>query len=422
MMLSIGLMSGTSMDGIDAALLETDGATHIKELGHVSCAYQPQFKLLLKSAEYSIRNANGDMSLAKKNYPQSIKDYLVKELNYSPTDADLQILELAAYLALPITLDQVIKHSTELHAKAVTSLLEKTGYQPQQINVIGYHGQTMLHHPQRKVSIVVGDGQALANQLNIQVINDFRSQDIAAGGLGAPFAPLYHQALAIRDQKIPIAVVNCGGIANITVINNDNPLDLLAFDTGPGNGLIDQLVRQRTQGKEYMDADGHYGKQGKIHEDVLTALYEEAIIRNGENYFRCLPPKSLDIGDMKLISALNPLSIADACATLEAFTADTIVRSLDLFNIDIPNHWILAGGGWNNPVILRELNNRLKARLGNQLVMMTADEAGWNSQAMEAQIFAYFAVRSLQKKPLSVPGTTRVSQPMTGGFAYLPQT
>jgi anhydro-N-acetylmuramic acid kinase len=239
---------------------------------------------------------------------------------------------------------------------------------------------------------------------------------VAAGGQGAPFAPLYHQALAVRDHKLPVAVVNCGGIANITIIQDADESGLLAFDTGPGNGLIDRLIRQRTQGREGMDRDGHYGLQGKVCEKTLAALFAKSLMQEGKNYFELSPPKALDIGDMVLIPELETLSLEDACATLEVFTAESIVRSLKLVNIPIPQHWILAGGGWHNPVILREL----KSRLGSGIQVMTADEAGWNSQAMEAQIFAYLAVRSLEKKPLSLPGTTRVPAPMTGGELYLP--
>lgn len=429
-MLSIGLMSGTSMDGIDAALLETDGSANvIKDLGHTSISYDPQFKILLKAAEYAVRQHLGDMDKARLYYPQAIKDYLEKELRMPEININNKISELSAYLhgieqsSKPITLDEVIQHSTELHAEVVEKLLEKTGYKAMQIDVVGYHGQTMFHRPSIKISVVLGHGQYLADQLGITVVNDFRSRDVAEGGQGAPFAPLYHQALAIRDKKIPVAVVNCGGIANITLIKNSNELDLIGFDTGPGNGLIDRLIRQRTNGNENMDTDGQYGKKGRVDEKVLQALYEKSLIKDGKNFFSTRPPKSLDIGDMELISELDSLSLEDACATLEAFTADTIINSLKLLvDVEVPQNWILVGGGWHNPVIRQELENRLKEKLGKPAQVLTADEAGWNSQAMEAQIFAYLAVRSLQNKPLSVPGTTRVPKPLSGGHAYLPNS
>ncbi len=428
-MLSIGLMSGTSMDGIDVALLETDGSADvIKDLGHTSISYDPRSKILLKAAEYAVRKHIGDMDKARLYYPQAIRDYLEKELKMLEINVTNKISELSIYLhgveqsASPITLDEVIQHSTELHVVAVKKLLKETGYEATQIDVVGYHGQTLFHRPSIKTSVVVGNGQYLADQLGITVVNDFRSRDVAEGGQGAPFAPLYHQALAIRDKKIPVAVVNCGGIANLTLIRNDNEIDLIGFDTGPGNGLIDRLIKQRTQGKENMDTDGQYGKKGKVDAQVLKSLYEKSLIKDGQNYFLTQPPKSLDIGDMELIPELDSLSIEDACATLEAFTADTIINSLELLNTKLPQYWILAGGGWHNPVIRQELENRLTQKLGKSAQVLTADEAGWNSQAMEAQIFAYLAIRSLQNKPLSVPGTTRVPEPLSGGHAYLPNT
>jgi anhydro-N-acetylmuramic acid kinase len=426
-MLSIGLMSGTSMDAIDAALLQTDGsANHVIERGHTTLPYAEEFKVLLKAAESVIRQFVGDLQAAEAHYPLAVRSYLVNELGITEQAVDLKNQELSAYLYgetcahIPLTLSAVIHHSTELHGHAVNQLLVEFGYVPEQIDVVGYHGQCMLHQPKKKISVIVGHGQVLANQINITVVNDFRRRDIEAGGLGAPFAPLYHQALAIKDNKMPVAVVNCGGISNITLINGPNENDLLAYDTGPGNGLIDRLVRQRTQGKENMDLNGLYGLQGEIHEEVIDALYQQALTQDGENYFLAKPPKSLDIGDMQLIPELEALSLEDACATLEAFTARMIVKSLDLLQTTLPRQWILAGGGWNNPVISREFRACLAAKLGNEISIQSADEAGWNSQALEAQIFAYFAVRSLQNKPLSVFGTTQVPVPVSGGRAHIP--
>lgn len=426
-MLSVGLMSGTSMDGIDAALLETDGSPHvIREIGDFSLSYAPPFKILLKAAAKSVHKHQGDMKAAEAHYGDDLPHFLKFDLEVSDHELSQRICALSQYLhphepTRPITLSSVIEHSTYLHGRAIKNLLLKTGYQAENVDVIGYHGQTLFHRPLDKISVIVGDGQLLANLLGITVVNDFRSRDIEAGGQGAPLAPLYHHALAIRDQKIPVAVVNCGGIANITLINSDNELDLIAFDTGPGNGLIDRLVSQRTQGREHMDTDGRYGRQGRVHNRVLTALYAKSIIKDNQNYFSDMPPKSLDIHDMTLIPELNALSLPDACATLEAFTADSIVNSLKLISADIPRHWILAGGGWNNPVIYQELCHRLQRQLHRPPVIQSAADIGWNAQAMEAQIFAYLAVRSLQGKPISVPGVTRVSKPLSGGNTYFPQ-
>lgn len=411
-MLSIGLMSGTSMDGIDAALIETNGSDIIHEIDYVSLSYEMEFQFFLKAAEYLVRKYEGDIAKAELQYEKEVPHFLKTEFQWCHD-------KIKKYF---FSLDEIIQYSTELHVIAIKKLLEKTGYFPDQIDVIGYHGQTLFHSPEKKISLSVGYAESIANQLGVPVVHDFRSNDIHAGGQGAPLAPLYHYALAMRDKKIPACVVNCGGIANITIIPTTDPLDLIAFDTGPGNGLIDTFIRQRTAGRENMDKDGHYGQQGKVDHIILKKLYEKSICKNNRNYFLATPPKSLDIGDMKLIPELHSLSLPDACRTLEAFTADTIVKSLELLSGDIPSYWILSGGGWNNPIIFSELENRLHQKFKKNISMVTADNMGWNSQAMEAQIFAYYAVRCLQHQPISFPGTTRVSKPMTGGRVYFPTT
>ena len=365
--LAIGLMSGTSMDGIDAALIKTDGENVIEEISSISMPYTLETRNILKNNEAMIR------------------------LSHCADEGTISL-------------------STALHIQAVRLLLHKTKYKSNNIDVIGYHGQTMYHNPEEKISIILGDGKLMSKALGITVVNDFRARDISLGGRGAPFAPLYHLALAKRDNKIPVAIVNCGGIANITIINDKYPENMIAYDTGPGNGLIDRLVWLRTNGKEHMDANGQYGINGKVHRDILEILYTKSTFKNDQNFFDQRGPKALDINDMQLIPELDNLSLEDACRTLEAFTADSIVRSVK--NSE-PTHWILAGGGWNNPVILSEL----KARLGTSNVM-TATEAGWNNAALEAQIFAYLAVRSLKGLPLSFPNTTGVSEPTSGGVIH----
>ena len=433
-MMSIGLMSGTSMDGIEAALLETDGSPNLlRSLGHISEAYDPRFKILLKSAEYAVKKYEGNVEKAKIYYTEAIYAYIkaafnIPENTKTAIHIEQTILGLSRYLEgtnspqLNITFDRIVEHATTLHARAVKKLLKAQKIKASQVDIIGYHGQTLFHNPARKISIVVGNGQPLAQELGITVVNDFRSRDIEAGGCGAPFAPLYHYALALRDNRVPIAIVNCGGISNISLILNGHEEDVLGFDTGPGNALIDRLVRLRTQGQENMDTDGQYGKQGRVDKTVLAQLFEKAIFKFDQNYLLKIPPKSLDYNDMVLIPELESLSLSDACATLEAFTAETIVNSLDLLSgnraLALPKLWVLAGGGWHNPVILKALQDCLKLKLGTNLKICRADEIGWSNQAMEAEIFAYFAVRSLQNKPLSLPGTTGVPKPISGGRIY----
>ncbi len=422
-MLSIGLMSGTSMDGIDAALLETDGFSELQEKGQSALTYPAELKILLKATEYAVRTHQGDMEAASRGFSQALTDYLRQELNLSDTILQKELKNLLLFCGKDRTafsLANMIELSTDMHISAIKQLLKESSYCASEIDIIGYHGQTLFHQPAIKRSIIVGFGQQLADAVGIAVINDFRRSDLEKGGQGAPFAPLYHYALAKRDRHIPAAVVNCGGIANVSFIANENILDILAFDTGPGNGLIDRLVRKRSGGREHLDKDGNYGLRGQIHEELFEALYQKAVLKDTRNYFLAPPPKSLDLGDLHLIPELENLSLEDACATLEAFTADSIVHSLQWLKSPTPRQWILAGGGWQNPVIYRELSHRLQKREGKEIKLQHAHELGWNSQALEAQIFAYFAVRSLKNEPLSFPLTTGVASPTCGGRAYLP--
>lgn len=177
--------------------------------------------------------------------------------------------------------------------------------------------------------------------------------------------------------------------------------------------------RNRTQGKEHMDVDGKYGNQGKVNETVMKALYEKSILKDGVSYFTMKPPKSLDIGDLQHIPEIDSLSLEDACATLAAFTADCIISSL---TSPVPSLWILCGGGWYNPVIRKSLTSKLVAKYGERINVKSADEMGWNNQSMEAHIFAYLAVLSINNKPISIPTTTGVSHPMHGGDCYLPMS
>lgn len=375
--IALGLMSGTSMDGIDAALIRTDGEDYVEERASIAIPYTSEIKNILNNAESHIR--------------ASIHSHKVEDIT---------------------------NLSTSLHIQAIRALLDKAKYSTKDVDVIGYHGQTMYHNPEEKISIILGDGELMTQELGVTVVNDFRRNDINHGGRGAPFAPLYHLALAKRDNKIPVAIVNCGGIANITIISDTNPEHMIAYDTGPGNGLIDRLVRARTNGKEHMDANGKYGLTGKVHEDVLEMLYEKSTFKNGQNFFYQHGPKALDINDMRLISELDDLSLEDACRTLEAFTADSIVRSIKGAT---PSHWILAGGGWNNPVILTELKERVTKVSPTPPSILTADDVGWDGAALEAQIFAYLAVRTIRELPLSFPNTTGVPHPVSGGKIHTPQ-
>lgn len=417
-MLSIGLMSGTSMDGVDAALIETDGSqTVLREIAHHFIPYEPSFKMLLKATELAIRS---EYSISKNNILERssarLEEYIVLYLkSLQVGDIDSVISEMRN--TCDITIEGVIKHSAHIHYMAVEQLLAKSGSKTSDIGVIGYHGQTFLHKPDEKISIILSDGEYIARRSGIKTVVDFRSADVAAGGKGAPFAPIYHLALSIRDKKLPCAVVNCGGIGNITALTSEDESQLVGFDTGPGNALIDKIVRIKTNGAEVMDLDGKYGLKGVVHEDLLPKLYDFSIVLDGQNYFAVQPPKALDIGDINFIPEILDISLEDACATLAAFTADSILSSTKWLE-RAPLNWILAGGGWKNPVILKEFKSRAIKFGGTEVVVQTAIEAGWDADAIEAQLMAYLAVRSLNGAPISFPGTTSVPMPMTGGVVH----
>ena len=278
--LAIGLMSGTSMDGIDAALIESNGQDHIKSLGFASVDYDRRFHYLLKSLERCLHYCQGDWQQARALYPNLLFTFCCEELNLNPAQAQQQQGDFADYLysdrAKTIVIDDIVAHSTHLHQQLIERLRIQENLNAEQITVIGYHGQSLYHKPSLGITIAVGHGAKLAEQLNITVIDNFRTADVAAGGQGAPFAPVYHLALAKRDNLLPCIVVNCGGIANLTILNTDDPEQIMGYDSGPGNGLLDRFIKTRTHGAETMDKDGHYGLQGTVDATTLGLLYQHS--------------------------------------------------------------------------------------------------------------------------------------------------
>jgi anhydro-N-acetylmuramic acid kinase len=408
---AIGLMSGTSMDGIDAALMETDGTpTYVRFRGAVSLTYTPSFARLLKALEYTAQLCGGDLEAIQANFTRCGQEYAAQ---LGQKEA---LFDGAPWPDAP-TVEGIIDHSTRLHAKAVQALLAQSGLEAAQVSVVGYHGQTLYHNPSLGRSLIVGDGKALAALTGIDVVNDFRRADLAAGGQGAPFAPLYHQALALQKGTFPAAFVNCGGIANITFVPDGNPHNLMAFDTGPGNALIDRFVRQRTHGRESMDQDGRYGLAGQVDEGVLAQLYAQGALRGQVNMLTQPPPKALDSGDVHLISALDSLNLEDGCATLAAFTARTLMDSLRSYKAPCPRYWFLAGGGWKNPTIYQAFRTALLSHCPDAIIQHASD-AHWRGDSLEAELFAYLAVRHVRGLPLSYPGTTGVPQPLCGGVLH----
>jgi anhydro-N-acetylmuramic acid kinase len=363
---AIGLMSGTSYDGVDVALIETDG----EEIGNLGpTGYRP----------------------------------------YSDQERDLLRRAMAAAVNLerrtdrPKLLAEAEELVTDTHAEAVEAFLAANGMAASAITVIGFHGQTVLHRPERRLTVQLGNGQALAERLGIPVVYDLRAADVAAGGQGAPVVPVFHRALVrLLERPHPVAVLNLGGVANVTFV--DGEAGLLAFDTGPGNALIDDFVRSRTG--QLQDDEGRAAAAGQVDEAAVARVLTHP-------FFARRPPKSLDRNAFRHWVAeecrLAGKSTEDAAATLTAITAATVAHAVTVLPRR-PASWITAGGGTRNPTLLRMLAERLAPA-----VVETAGAVGWSADALEAQAFAYLAVRSLHGLPLTFPTTTGVPQPLTGG-------
>jgi anhydro-N-acetylmuramic acid kinase len=367
---AIGLMSGTSYDGVDVALINTDGEA-IGRLGPT--LYRPY--------------AEEERQLIRR--------------------AMAQAANLAERSARPGGLADAEALVTRSHAEAVESLLAANGMQAADVGVAGFHGQTVLHDPGRRLTVQLGDGPALARRLGIAVVHDFRAADVAAGGQGAPFMPVFHRALArALETSRPIAVLNIGGVANLTFIDGE---ELIACDTGPGNALIDDFLRLRT-GRSH-DAEGRAAAAGRVDEAAVARVLAHP-------FFDQPAPKSLDRNAFHHWIAENEKlagkSVEDGAATLTAVTAAAIARAARLLP-RMPATFIAAGGGIRNPVLMRMLAERLAPAS-----LTTADAVGWSGEALEAQGFAYLAVRSLHGLPLSFPGTTGVPRPMPGGVLARP--
>ncbi len=294
---------------------------------------------------------------------------------------------------------------TNAHAQAVESFLAANALAREDVAVIGFHGQTLLHRPERGLTIQIGDGRALAERLGVPVVYDFRAADVAAGGQGAPLAPLFHRALVRRlAHEPPVAVLNIGGVANVSDIDGEQ---VIACDTGPGNALIDDFLLART-GRP-LDEDGRAAARGRVDERALARFLEHP-------FFALAPPKSLDRNGLRdwVGAALEQCSVPDGAATLTAFTAAAVARVIPHLPCP-PMEWVVCGGGAHNPTLMRMLVEHLApARV------LSADEFGWSTDSLEAQAFAFLAVRSLRGLPISLPTTTGVSRPTTGGVLVRP--
>ena len=356
--LAVGLMSGTSMDGVDAALLETDGGARIHPLGFHFEPYAPELRAKLAEA-----------------------------------------MAYARTLARPVTTAAVRAVETELtdaHAVAVEALLAQTGARPE---LVGFHGQTLVHRPDAGWTWQVGDGPALARRLGIPVVYNFRAADIAAGGQGAPLLPVYHRALAggARDGDAPVAILNLGGVGNLTWLGADLGR-WLSFDTGPANALIDDWTRAKTG--QACDEGGRLAAAGTVDAAALAVLVDHP-------YFAAPPPKSLDRAAFS-IAPVAALSSADGAATLTAFSAAAVARALAHVPAP-PARLLVCGGGRHNPTLMRAIAD------ATGLPALPVETVGWDGDALEAQAFAYFAVRRVTERPITFPETTGCTAPTVGG-------
>ena len=344
-------MSGTSVDGVDVALIETDGE-RLASLGPVlTVPYTDDVRRVIRAA------------------------FGAEQPNEATAAAERAV--------------------TEAHVDAVRRWSRESGVALSTLDVVGFHGQTITHRPENRFTWQIGDGGVLARALGVRVVNDLRGADVLAGGQGAPLVPIYHAAL-VRDLPRPLAVMNIGGVANVTWIGADDTL--LAFDTGPGNGPIDDWCARRA-GRRF-DKDGMLAASGKVDRPRLERFSEH-------RYFARKPPKSLDRGDFNDAWA-DGLSAADGAATLTRGTARAVALAARHFPAPV-TQWVIAGGGARNPALFKAIAEETRGKV------VTADSLGWNGDALEAQAFGFLAVRSLRGLPLTFPGTTGAPRPLAGG-------
>lgn len=351
---AIGAISGTSMDAIDIALIETDGDRLVRPLGGAAYPYPAALRAALQAVIADPARAEHDPLAA--------------------LEADV----------------------TDAFCAAIERFLRETGREAAAIDLVGSHGQTIFHRPERRVTRQLGDGARMAARLGIDVVNRFRHADVAAGGQGAPLVPLYHAALA-RGLEAPLMVLNLGGVANVTWLDGEA---IIACDTGPASALIDDAML-RHFGKPY-DAGGATAASGRVDAALLRDLLANP-------FFSAPPPKSLDRNEFharaKIVESLAP---ADQIATLTAFTiaaTAAILRHVP----QAPRRWLVTGGGRHNQAIM----SGFSAALG--VPVEPVEAVGWNGDLLEAECFAYLAQRSRRGLPLSLPATTGVPRPMTGG-------
>ena len=359
---SIGLMSGTSCDGVDASIIKSDGENEVHFIGDHFLPYDKKIKLKITN--------------------------LKEKINLS-LDLEKNKLEI----------DSLERELTLLHAKVIDLVIEKYEIKKSKIKLVGFHGHTIFHSFKERKTKQIGDGRLLSQLTKLNIVNNFRENDINNGGQGAPLVPIFHKLLQIKLKlKTPLLFVNIGGISNITYLGQNE--EITSLDTGPGNFLIDKILRLKSKNKINFDKDGAIAFTGNVDKNILDSFLNDP-------YYEISSPKSLDVNDFNL-SPLRSLSLEDAVATLADLTSLVIVNSLNFFNTK-PNEIILCGGGRKNKYIFERIKT-LSGILTNNI-----DEYNLNGDFVESQAFGYLAIRSFFKKSISFPKTTGVSKPCTGG-------
>tara|TARA_B110000902_G_scaffold76892_1_gene91469 strand:- start:306 stop:1433 length:1128 start_codon:yes stop_codon:yes gene_type:complete len=363
---SLGLMSGTSMDGVDASIISSDGEKQYESIFNEYFEYDRDLYRDLVNLRNKINSAN-DIILNSK------------------------------------LTDDIERKITLFHAKICNKIINKNG---NEIDLVGFHGQTIFHDANQKISKQLGDGSLLSNLLKKDVVYNFRANDIANGGQGAPLAPIFHNLLINKTHmKLPVCVLNIGGIANITIIISDKKEDLKSQDIGPGNCLLDEWVRKHTNNR--FDDGGKAASVGKIDKTILNQAIENFDnIKIGDNL-------SFDIKDFDL-SFVRGLSYENGLSTLTKFTSEIIYQSIANITKIYQNEKInilVCGGGRKNLTLIENIRKKLP----NNITLSLIDDFNINGDFVESQAFAYLAIRSLLKKPISFTNTTNVKKSCTGG-------
>ena len=362
---SLGLMSGTSMDGVDASIIKSNGEDK----------YETVFDQYFK-------------------YDEEMYRELVNIRNKLNSSADLEINS--------IKLSELERKITLFHATVCKKIISNYS---STIDLIGFHGQTIFHNANEKISKQLGDANLLSSLLKKKVIYNFRKNDLINGGQGAPLAPIFHQLL-VNQKKIdfPVCILNIGGIANITIISSKNSNDLKSYDIGPGNCLLDEWIRKNS--KERFDKNGELAKAGKTDKIILNQAIDNFESIKSDNL-------SFDVKDFDL-NFVRGLSKKDGLSTLTDFTASLICQSIiDPINFekDKELNVLICGGGRKNLFLI----NSIKDKIPSNVNLCLIDDYKIDGDFIESQAFAYLAIRSLLKKEISFPKTTNVKNSCTGG-------